>query len=467
MGNCQAALAADPIRFITFDDYKKLGRTPRYPDDIQIVKTIDNFDMNRTLFIFISHNWLRGWSGAPGYDNRPHPDNATHEKYKLTVIAIEKIWKELAPLIENVAVWIDYGCINQDKDPAGELKQLNKIIELCDCILTPIYEDNTSLSAWSLSKSNHSWFEDYKAAAWNSGPYSYLNRAWCRVEMLYAANIPIIPKQSNENRLRKFEGGLKVRLNGGERPHILFGTKQLVENYPLIFVQPLQHTWLEKYEPRRGCVTKQTDKQKIDTLMKALSSYIDDKKAVEGLEQLPDGKVRYTFKEGDVYEGEIDRNGLWCGNGIYCYSNGDMYVGQYKGNKRNGTGTLHLCNGSIFNGNFKDDKFHTGTYIYSNGDKYIGEFLDNMPYGDGTYIMNGGMSQFKGHFRAGDINGKGTLLEDGVTTEGYFKITISGQIVRKSRSSVSRDMANGNWNAPWNEAYERLSDIIPPSPPEE
>ena len=35
------------------------------------------------------------------------------------------------------------------------------------------------------------YFDEYKAKTWNSGDQAYLNRAWCRLEMIYAASIPL------------------------------------------------------------------------------------------------------------------------------------------------------------------------------------------------------------------------------------------------------------------------------------
>jgi hypothetical protein len=48
----------------------------------------------------------------------------------------------------NCYIWLDYGCINQDGDPAGELKQLDDIVKMCDCILTPIVDKDWE--SWEL-----------------------------------------------------------------------------------------------------------------------------------------------------------------------------------------------------------------------------------------------------------------------------------------------------------------------------
>jgi hypothetical protein len=68
------------------------------------------------------------------------------------------------------------------------------------------------------------WLVDYKAAAWRVGPHAYLSRSWCRMEMFYAANIPL--REDNETRMCKFEKGLKHAATHGRRPHLLYGTRE-------------------------------------------------------------------------------------------------------------------------------------------------------------------------------------------------------------------------------------------------
>jgi hypothetical protein len=158
------------------------GECPRYPDDKNIALNAEDVDLNNSLIIFLSHCWLRGWCGAPGYDKRPHPDDISHSKYKLCVEAIQKIKKTLAPDIKDCHIWMDYGCIDQDGDPAGELQHLDKIVEICDCLLTPIGNSENE-SDWrrpSVSQEEFYEFDQYKAFQWNGSDYSYLNRGWCR-----------------------------------------------------------------------------------------------------------------------------------------------------------------------------------------------------------------------------------------------------------------------------------------------
>ena len=54
--------------------------------------------------------------------------------------AIEIIASSAAPGMKQIYIWNDFSCINQDGNPAGELQQLDKIVEMCDCLITPIVD---------------------------------------------------------------------------------------------------------------------------------------------------------------------------------------------------------------------------------------------------------------------------------------------------------------------------------------
>lgn len=220
------------IRLIKFTDFLDLGTFPRYPDNKDIVRTMDQItvgEFNRSLIIFVSHCWLRGWNGAEGWDGRPHPDNADGDKYQLCVDGISQILQSLfqGGVDNSCYIWLDFGCIDQDGNPAGELEQLDKIVQMSDLIFTPIFD-----------KKHDTW--DYpegelvdalltcKSEAWIGGPFSYVNRGWCRVEMFYAANIPLMlddpkrapPKSANIlNKSHFMSAGLKFHREANRRPH--------------------------------------------------------------------------------------------------------------------------------------------------------------------------------------------------------------------------------------------------------
>ncbi|CAE7734625.1 RSPH1 [Symbiodinium sp. CCMP2592] len=60
------------------------------------------------------------------------------------------------------------------------------------------------------------------------------------------------------------------------------------------------------------------------------------------------------------------------------WPNGDVYEGDYKDGKRNGTGTHTLASGAVYVGECKDKKRNgKGTYTYKNGAVEVGFYEDN------------------------------------------------------------------------------------------
>jgi len=110
------------------------------------------------------------------------------------------------------------------------------------------------------------------------------------------------------------------------------------------------------------------------------------------------------------------------GQGMYKYSNGDEYNGQWKNNRCDGQGTLTYLDGSNYVGQWKNHQRQgQGTYIYSDGSKYIGQFNNNQRHGQGTYIFPDG-SKYVGQFKDGQMNGQGTFTyPDGSKYIGQLK----------------------------------------------
>lgn len=103
-----------PIRLISFDKLKKRDDFPRNPDNKNLCVVADKIDREKSLLIFLSHCWLRGFPGAPGYDKKPHPDNASNDKFKLMISAINALIFSQTKNIkeENVYVWIDFAILS-------------------------------------------------------------------------------------------------------------------------------------------------------------------------------------------------------------------------------------------------------------------------------------------------------------------------------------------------------------------
>jgi hypothetical protein len=333
--------------------------------------------------VFISHGWLRGYPEAAGYDGRPHPDNASADKFKLCVEGIEKACKVLAPGASKCYLWLDFGCMDQDSNPAEELKQLDEIVRTADCIFTPIHGENENTAT-----SFANMYTDYMAAAWNGGMHSYTQRGWCRVEMLYAANIPLIDNKARAERC--FQHGFKTHVLNGVRPHLLYGTSEKNRNVPVpLILPPLQNSYYDHLDPLKGHFIVDSDRLKIKELMEQLKPYF-----------------RTVVKVG--YEGERDSSGRKSGFGIEWYENGDVYEGNFAYDKRDGYGILKLSNGCIYEGNWVNDKRNGFcTYKQANGNSYEGNNVEGKYSGMGIYKYANG-SSYKGNYVNHKKNGMGS-----------------------------------------------------------
>jgi len=393
-----------PIVFFDHDDLKELNRFPRSPEDKALQTKYTDIDRGNSLLIFVSHSWLRGWPGADGYDRRPHPDTKNDDKMKLILEAVEQIKKGVTSGIEKIYLWLDYGCIDQDASACLELKMLDKIVGVCDLILTPIYDPATSFDWYDdvVRVGIRNWYEQYGSPAWNEGPHAYINRSWCRVEMFYAANVPLT--QNNENRLSKFKAALLSSVKEGRRPHVLFGSMQQIRNMAPIFLPPLQNSWFTLYDPTKGNLTKESDRVEVKRLVDELKPFMSFvKESYEG--EYKDGKMHgngiYRYASGDVYEGEW-KDGKKHGRGMCRYASGNVYEGEYKDGKMHGRGMYRYASGNVYEGEYKDDKRHgRGMYRYAHGDVYEGEYKDDKRHGEGVLKRSDGSVIHGGQWRDG------------------------------------------------------------------
>jgi hypothetical protein len=117
---------------------------------------------------------------------------------------------------------------------------------------------------------------------------------------------------------------------------------------------------------------------------------------------------RATLKNGSppnggVYEGET-RNGKPHGKGKYTYANGDIYEGDFAYNKYSHEGEPH----------------GKGKMTFTNGDIYEGDFFDSRITGKGKYTYTDG-SFYEGEVAGGTFNGRGRKTHaDGTFIEGIW-----------------------------------------------
>lgn len=63
-----------------------------------------------------------------------------------------------------------------------------------------------------------------------------------------------------------------------------------------------------------------------------------------------------VWDDGDAYLGGWNKDGQVNGDGIYVWSNGNIYAGNFKAGKRNGYGVNIYTNGTKYDGNWKNDQ---------------------------------------------------------------------------------------------------------------
>jgi hypothetical protein len=102
----------------------------------------------------------------------------------------------------------------------------------------------------------------------------------------------------------------------------------------------------------------------------------------------------HTFASGNKYVGEFKGNQK-NGRGTSTFADGDKYVGEYKDGKYNGRGTYTSANGNEYVGEYKDGK-RNGQFIvtYADGVRYVGEYKDDKKTGRGIkFLANGKVDQ--------------------------------------------------------------------------
>lgn len=140
------------------------------------------------------------------------------------------------------------------------------------------------------------------------------------------------------------------------------------------------------------------------------------------------------FSNGDVYIGEFTDN-FRQGQGSFYWGNtldevfGHVYIGTFKDGWRTGRGTYLWPDGDIYEGNFdQNDRTGRGIYYFYDGAIYEGDFVDNEFDGEGVfYYLNGDV--YEGDFIVGDRTGQGTLYygsNDDYYTGGFLNGRFNG-----------------------------------------
>ena len=205
-------------------------------------------------------------------------------------------------------------------------------MEACDLMLTPVVdvEHQKWKTPGQQGKTVTNWFDQYLAPGWKE----YWSRGWCRVEAMLAAVKPVAA-----GRAELFRGAMRVHLLGGHRPHVLFGTKELEENRPVIFLPPLLHSMFEQFAPELGALTKEADRVAVRRLteearkdvVELVVGWVGEYRG-EGV-----GRGKRVLADGGVQEGEF-KDGQLHGHGKMVLATGNVYEGQWKEGEYHGHG---------------------------------------------------------------------------------------------------------------------------------
>lgn len=241
---------------------------------------------------------------------------------------------------------------------------------------------------------------------------------WCRVEMFYAANIPIMPNSDGVERHSLFSAGLAFHCEANRRPHFLYGNHEMQDvlegsgGHDPVLLPPLQNAYFSEFDPRKGCLSVASDMANIIMLVEELEPYMSRVEESYVGEKNDKGENHghgvQTWDNGSIYDGEWV-NGVSEGHGKLTYDNGDIYVGEWKNDLQHGRGISKTANGSAYNGEWENGRKHGhGVFTFADGNVYEGEWKEDLKHGHGTFHFANG-DVFCGEYRKNMYDGRGVF----------------------------------------------------------
>ena len=162
----------------------------------------------------------------------------------------------------------------------------------------------------------------------------------------------------------------------------------------------------------------------------------------EAINEIPNGKGRKAYQNGDLYEGDW-KDGKCHGKGKMTYVGGNVYEGEWKDGKCHGKGKMTYADGTVKEGEFKtavDKTIDIGVYS--------GETIDGIPNGKGKlkYIYQKLIiGYYEGEFKNGKMCGQGKMKYiTGDVYEGEWKNGVKHGNGRHVYHA-SGDTYNGEW----------------------
>jgi hypothetical protein len=147
----------------------------------------------------------------------------------------------------------------------------------------------------------------------------------------------------------------------------------------------------------------------------------------EGQEgNVKNGKGIVVHADGSRYEGEF-LNGKYHGSGILTLSDGYLPImEQWKDGVQHGIGTCSFANGNRYQGEFEKGEFHgTGIHWLAQGGLYVGSFQHGIPNGEGTakYSNNKDLT-YIGQWKDGKEHGFGTMVKETQDLNPFLRFII-------------------------------------------
>ncbi|KAK4378668.1 hypothetical protein RND71_000530 [Anisodus tanguticus] len=135
---------------------------------------------------------------------------------------------------------------------------------------------------------------------------------------------------------------------------------------------------------------------------------------------LPHGKGKYTWSDGSVYDGCWEE-GKMTGEGRLIWPSGASYEGDFSGGYLHGFGVFNGSDGSIYRGVWRMNTQHgIGRKQYQNSDVYDGCCKEGVREGSGRYAWSNG-NMYIGNWKDGKMCGRGVMKWfDGDLFDGFW-----------------------------------------------
>lgn len=160
------------IQFLPFSTLKQHGSIPKYSDQKKLTVALKELSPEihgDSLFLFVSHVWLRPSKDSSDWDGQAHPDNAQNDKYRLLVAGVEKLLNLMTKSLKECYLWVDYSCLDQNQSPSEQINRNHMfpiVLSYCDAVITPLVDEEHNLWDWPSAEVQRTFQTVYRSPAW-------------------------------------------------------------------------------------------------------------------------------------------------------------------------------------------------------------------------------------------------------------------------------------------------------------